>query len=432
MPRISACGPQGRHIARVVLALLASLLVVAFLSPVPSSADDHSDLESRKSHIDKAIDAQQMDIDEISTQVLRAQGRVETAVADLADARSLLADLRSQVQAATLFDEQMQVRLDEAVIRLDDARDDLQVGRRSVTDRRSELAGFAISNFQTGGVGALSLGLGLDAATTQEVVDGIAGIEAVGNKQAVVLQQLEAAEVLLVLTEDRVQDTKDDVERHRVEAAENLATKQRLEADAESAKHDVVVKVGALRVERKQVAAAKKIELARLDTLESERTRVEDQLRAIAQRRALRHNLSLTAPAAQGTGFLNYPVANTYITSPYGMRMHPILKVYKLHDGTDFSASCGEPIYAAAPGTVTSASYSTGYGNQMIVDHGFVKGASLATSYNHLTSFAAGVGDQVDRGELIAYAGTTGYSTGCHLHFMVYVNGGAVDPVTWL
>jgi murein DD-endopeptidase MepM/ murein hydrolase activator NlpD len=125
-------------------------------------------------------------------------------------------------------------------------------------------------------------------------------------------------------------------------------------------------------------------------------------------------------------------VGDTYITSSYGMRTHPILNVYKLHDGTDFGAACGSPVYAAASGRIMSEYYNAGYGNRIILDHGFVRGVSLQTSYNHLTSFVASPGEQVQKGELIGYAGTTGYSTGCHLHFMVYVNGYTADPVNWL
>jgi murein DD-endopeptidase MepM/ murein hydrolase activator NlpD len=114
------------------------------------------------------------------------------------------------------------------------------------------------------------------------------------------------------------------------------------------------------------------------------------------------------------------------------MRMHPILHVYKLHDGTDFGAACGTPVYASAAGTIVSAYYNAGYGNRVVMNHGIVNGVSLSTSYNHLTSYVAGVGEHVARGQLIAYSGTTGYSTGCHLHFMVYVNGATVDPMGWL
>jgi murein DD-endopeptidase MepM/ murein hydrolase activator NlpD len=114
------------------------------------------------------------------------------------------------------------------------------------------------------------------------------------------------------------------------------------------------------------------------------------------------------------------------------MRMHPILRVYKLHDGTDFGAACGTPIYAAADGQVVSAYFDGAYGNRVILANGTVSGTSLATSYNHLTSDTVSIGQSVKRGQVIGYAGTTGYSTGCHLHFMVYRNGATTDPMAWL
>jgi murein DD-endopeptidase MepM/ murein hydrolase activator NlpD len=140
---------------------------------------------------------------------------------------------------------------------------------------------------------------------------------------------------------------------------------------------------------------------------------------------------SSSGPADSG-GFLNMPLPTAYVTSPYGMRLHPILNVYKLHDGTDFGAACGTPVYAAADGEVVSAYYDGAYGNRVILANGTVSGSSLATSYNHLTSDTVTVGASVSRGQLIGYAGTTGYSTGCHLHFMVYRNGATTDPMDWL
>jgi murein DD-endopeptidase MepM/ murein hydrolase activator NlpD len=137
-------------------------------------------------------------------------------------------------------------------------------------------------------------------------------------------------------------------------------------------------------------------------------------------------------PAVDSVAYLSMPVEDTYVTSPYGMRMHPILHTWLLHDGLDLHAPCGTPIYAAAPGRVVSAGYQTRYGNQLKINHGNVQGVDLATSYNHLSSYAARVGQHVRRGQLIAYAGSTGLATACHLHFMVYADGVPVDPVTWL
>jgi murein DD-endopeptidase MepM/ murein hydrolase activator NlpD len=413
--------------------MLAAAVIAVLLSPAPSSAgSDHSDLHHRKNRLDHQIHHQKSDLDEVSTQLIHAQARVDAAVSDLRHARDVLSSLRVQVTAAREADQELQARLEDAVVRLRDARDDLVRGHQAVEDQRSMLIGFALSNSQSGGLDALSLGLGFDAQTVRDAVNGFQGMQAVGDKQAVGFQRLEASQVLLRLTEQRVQSTKNDVKAKRLDAARQLAIKQELEQQAETARADVAERVQLLRVEKQRVATAKKHEKHRLATLKSAREKVAKHLRRIAERRARHHGRSLHSPPVGGGGYLSYPVNNTYVTSPYGMRLHPILHIWELHDGTDFHAPCGTPVYAAAPGRVTSEYYNTGYGNRLFIDHGYVHGVSLWTSYNHLTSFVAHVGEHVNRGELVAYSGTTGYSTACHLHFMVFVNGGTVDPMTWL
>jgi murein DD-endopeptidase MepM/ murein hydrolase activator NlpD len=129
---------------------------------------------------------------------------------------------------------------------------------------------------------------------------------------------------------------------------------------------------------------------------------------------------------------LSYPVSNPFVTSPYGMRTHPITGVYKLHDGTDFRAYCGVPIRASRSGKVQWANYRGAYGNQVMIDHGSVGGTHLMSSYSHLQSFAVSAGASVSTGQVIGYSGTTGYSTACHLHFMVYANGTRTNPMNYL
>jgi murein DD-endopeptidase MepM/ murein hydrolase activator NlpD len=113
------------------------------------------------------------------------------------------------------------------------------------------------------------------------------------------------------------------------------------------------------------------------------------------------------------------------------MRFHPILKYWKLHDGTDFGASCGTAIRAPYSGKVVEKYYNAGYGNRLLVDHGVVDGRFVTTAYNHAIRYTVGVGDRVSKGEIIGYVGTTGYSTGCHLHLMVYLDGKMRNPMTW-
>lgn len=111
-------------------------------------------------------------------------------------------------------------------------------------------------------------------------------------------------------------------------------------------------------------------------------------------------------------------------SSPFGLRFHPILHVWKLHSGTDLAAPCGTPVRAVKAGQVTMAGGSKGYGNRVVIDHG----GGLVTTYNHLTSYAAVPGLVVKQGQVIGYVGSTGLSTGPHLHYELYRNGRAVNP----
>ena len=449
------------------MALLASLLTLVMLSPSDGAAalsgDDDRDLHRQEHRLDRRISASKLDLDEISTRLVRAQGRVDSAVLDLRAARARLAGVRDQVREAEILDAQLQERLELAIARLENARGDLVDGREDVRDSRSELASYAVSNYQNGGAAMFNLGVAFESRSAEEALDTMQAAGTVLDKQSAALQQLEVTKVLLQLTEQRVEQTRDAVASRRQDAADHLAVLVDLRAQAIEASTQVENRVASLRLARAEIAAAKRTERSRLSTLQRERDRVQDRLRQIAIRRARQHARMLArqrarelrlerrlerqqerqqerrqqiaaAPPAvtDDGGFLRYPVNNTYITSSYGMRMHPILEVYKLHDGTDFHAPCGRAVYAAASGRVMAEYYNAGYGNRIILDHGFVRGVSLQTSYNHLTRFVAGPGQRVSRGQLIGYSGTTGYSTACHMHFMVYVNGYTANPIRWL
>jgi murein DD-endopeptidase MepM/ murein hydrolase activator NlpD len=123
------------------------------------------------------------------------------------------------------------------------------------------------------------------------------------------------------------------------------------------------------------------------------------------------------------------PVANKELialASGFGMRVHPIYKVKKLHTGVDFAAAIGTPIYATADGTVDEVQVSfSGYGKMLEIDHGF----GYRTRYAHMHGFTVKRGQRVKRGELIGYVGDTGLSTAPHLHYEVLINRGQVNPI---
>ena len=118
------------------------------------------------------------------------------------------------------------------------------------------------------------------------------------------------------------------------------------------------------------------------------------------------------------------PVAGP-VTSPFGMRVHPVTGVLKLHDGTDIGAACGTPIHLPWAGTVVSAGYDGGYGYRVVVEH-----SGIRTGYAHLPGIEVAVGQSMDAGALVGHVGSTGYSTGCHLHWMAWKAGEVIDPLT--
>jgi murein DD-endopeptidase MepM/ murein hydrolase activator NlpD len=131
-----------------------------------------------------------------------------------------------------------------------------------------------------------------------------------------------------------------------------------------------------------------------------------------------------------GSGAFGWPLSvSGRISSPFGYRVHPITGAYKMHTGVDIAASKGIPVLAAESGTViTVKKLSTGYGYYVMINHG----SGIVTLYAHMSAIYVSVGDSVSRGTQIGAVGSTGSSTGPHLHFEVRVNGSPVNPMGYI
>ena len=154
----------------------------------------------------------------------------------------------------------------------------------------------------------------------------------------------------------------------------------------------------------------------------------EEEQRRLAERRARQLAGEQLPPEPGAPGQLMWPASGP-ITSPFGMRVNPVTHVFRLHAGIDIGVGSGTTVAAAATGRVIVAGWDDGgCGNMVVLDHG----GRLATQYCHLSQIFVGVGQDVQRGQAIAASGSTGNSTGPHLHFGVRINGRAVDPMSYL
>ncbi len=157
---------------------------------------------------------------------------------------------------------------------------------------------------------------------------------------------------------------------------------------------------------------------------EADEKKVQKELQALAEKEA-KNGKSVY----KGNGRFQWPVPGSHrITSKYGYRIHPVYKTKKFHAGIDIGAGYGLAIVAAEDGTVTTSTYGSGYGKYVVLNHG----SGITTLYGHCSSLLVKKGDKVTKGQTIAKIGSTGVSTGNHLHFEVRINGKTTDPMTYV
>ena len=385
------------------------------------------DLKHKRKAVHHKVESAHDDLEDSSGQMRRATARLEAAAAELAGARNHLIQVRARLDAARARDEQMQRELDAAVQRLEAAEADLADGRVELTAQQDEVTDTVNSIYQNGDPELLAFTSLLQAKSPSDLTRQIEANHVLVDSETRVYDALRATEVLLEVREQQVEEARDQVAVQREAAAEHLVEMKELRNQAVDAKAAVQTLVRERRSARQEANRARQHDLAVLQRLQREEQRIKQRILAQARRAARSHG---GFNGATG-GFLDRPVPGI-VTSPFGYRRHPIYGYWGLHDGTDFRVGCGEPLHASASGHVISRYYSSVYGNRLYVGVGMVNGKYLTVVYNHLSGYAVGSGQDVARGQVIGYAGNTGWSTACHLHFTVLANGQPVNPMNYM
>ena len=234
----------------------------------------------------------------------------------------------------------------------------------------------------------------------------------------------------VVAEQKRLRHATGQLEEQAAAARDSVAAKQQDVVARKTALEDARAQQAAARADVAAEAANEQRLLAAVQAKKSEYLRQINELQResndIASQLRKRQNGEKVTPS--GHGVFAVPVSNPVITSPFGYRIHPIYGDRRLHTGVDFRASVGTPVYAAGSGVVVFSGTKNGYGNTIVIDHG----GSLATLYAHNSQLLVPAGATVKRGQRIASAGSTGNSTGPHVHFEVRVSGTPVDPMAYL
>jgi murein DD-endopeptidase MepM/ murein hydrolase activator NlpD len=414
--------PSPRNTGRRVSRTLAVLCTLVVAGPAASPLARADDLHDKKHKVHQGVQSAMGDLDESSKALTAATHQLTAAKAKLVGAQQQLAATQGELTAAQVLDAQMQAKLAEAVQQLQQAQAELVAGTAKVVQQRADISRLVAANYQYGDPRLLSLSMVLTAKDPDVLASQLGTVDSLMDRESGMYDQLRANEALLKTQKQKVAAAKAIVEEQRKAAAANLVRRQALEQQAAANQAEVAGLVSQRAQAAAQARQIRAHDIRKLQQLKKEEARIKRLILA----RAKQHKGD--AYSGDTGGFLLRPVANSYITSPYGWRKHPIYGYWGLHDGDDFHAPCGTPELASAGGTVISEYYSSVWGNRLFLDVGNVNGKTMTLIYNHISAYRAHTGEHVSRGETVALAGTTGWSTACHLHFTVMLDGVAVDP----
>jgi murein DD-endopeptidase MepM/ murein hydrolase activator NlpD len=403
---------------------IAVVVAVAGLAVPLANAEDEDDLKDRQNKVQGQIANVKDDIHEASRRVAKIARKLDRARGQLRGARARLQEVRGALRTARATATSLATKLDQAEARLVQAKAKLEEARKEVALQR-DLTRDTVIDISTGGDARLALLTAyIESGSIEDVMLNQTAYDMVVGRENQALVDLVAAEAAMEEHKAEVKAAHDAVAEAKRAADRNVATIVRLVQRAKSSKARVAKLVISTASARRAVVRARAADRAALRRLEKRERRIKSRILALSRRQRGSYNGSTN-------GLLARPGPGP-ITSPYGYRRHPIYGYYGLHNGTDFGTGCGAPLWAGEGGTVISTYYDEVYGNRLYLAIGKVNGASITLVYNHMSSYRVRDGARVRRGAVVGYSGTTGWSTGCHLHFTVLRNGEPVDPERYL
>lgn len=428
----------------VSMAIAAALLAAPMLAMplAPASAEPTKD--------DKVAERQEV------------QDRLDDLRIELDDVNGDLADTYLALAETELLIPQAQQDLEDAQVALEDAREeDRKVGERLETaeeeERRlsgeveagqeevdrsgGELATVALDAYKGGGLPNPS-SVYIGSASPQDAVDRSMNYRLTMASQGTRLDTLRTDQSVTENSAERLTAVREEIKQLKIDAEEAVETMRQAEQVASDAKTALDDLYETQKTQRDTLEQKKQQYEGDQTTLEQRSSTLDGEIEELARQEREREqrlleqqqqsssggggNAPVAGSANTGGGWV-YPV-NARLNSNFGWRVHPVYGTRKLHAGVDFPSACGVPVGATHSGRVISREYNSRSGNKIVISHGIQNGRLMTSSYHHLQGFAASVGQQVSAGDTVGYVGTTGASTGCHLHFEIHEDGNAVNP----
>ena len=400
------------------MALVMILGLVAMIAPVVSAAPSESSSEIKKD-LDVLKEKQQEILDEIAgleSQISANMDDMEEVVAkkNLIDQEIFLlteqvTNINAQITAYSALIADKQQQFEEAQADLDDMKQRNKYRLRAM--EKNTFTSYWSVIFQ--------------ADSFLDMLDRIKIIQEIQAADRAMIEEFRAASDAVAAAKADLEAEKKSMETTRQELAEAQQDLQVKREEADAILTELVAKGEAYK-DLVEDAESRKHELSQ------EIDQVQDKYDEAKRYEELLQNQNNSQGGNSGTvvpsGTWLVPINYTYFSSPYGNRWHPVYGGYRFHYGVDLAAPQGTPIYASRSGTVTNASYNSSAGYHVNIDHG----DGYTSVYMHMTHYIVSYGQYVNAGQVIGYCGSTGASTGPHLHFGIYLNGSSVNPALYI
>lgn len=392
-------------IRRMVAFLLVLAALCAMLPAVSAenSSDIQDEIDRLKEEADR-IEQQQKEIenqiDENDAQTFSFAEEKMRIDNDLELARQEVENLEAQIHQYNLLVAEKQAELDELTEKQNTLMQKFRLRMRSLQERGN------ISYWQ----------VLFHSASFEDMLMRKTMVEEIAASDQRMLGQIRENAEQVLLAKESLTEQKAMLEEKKVEQAAAQEALEHKRAESDQAISELIASRQDLVEEQERIQDD-------MDALEKEIAAREEEL----NRQQQQNNY---VPVVTEAGFL-FPVSlNGYqcMTSPYGYRVHPISGVTRLHNGVDLAAVTGTPIFASKSGVVTTAciGWGNGYGNHVVINHG----DGFSTLYAHQSALNVYEGQIVSQGDVIGYVGSTGNSTGPHLHFTVFKNGETINPMS--
>lgn len=403
---------------RLLWLFVAAVVSLSGLGPA-QAAETRQQKKERQAAIAAQIRSLREQVSEASEEEAGLLDRLDQVQAERRQLDVRVAELDRQLITVSGLAEAAEARLEEMQGDFVRTQTQLALASERLAVERGVLRDRAVNAYMGGRPAATPTELMLNARSVREVAAAIGYEDAVVHAQRRAVQSYSAGRNATARLGQALEVKKDAAKAQR-----DLVISRRAELEAIRARQDAVRQdVLAQEDRQKALAAEAQARLAEFEAqiaaLRAESGTITAFLRGLQVGQAL---------PSGGRGLLASPVPGTRLTSDFGPRQHPVLGTTRMHDGVDFGAPSGTPIRAAAAGTVVFAGPRGGYGNTVIIDHG----SSLATLYAHQSTLYVAEGAAVTAGQVIGAVGSTGMSTGPHLHFEARVAGAPVNPLLYL